>query len=82
MERTTVRLNDGLLQEAKLEAARRGQTLTSLIEDSLRSAIKASQKPARKKRVRLARSNTKGGAYPGIDITNSASLYAIMEEKG
>jgi metal-responsive CopG/Arc/MetJ family transcriptional regulator len=82
MERTTVRLNENLLDEAKNLAAKRGQTLTELISDSLRATIKESKNPRRKKRVRLATSNTKGGTWPGIDITNSASLFQYMEEKG
>ena len=80
--RTTVRLDDGLLDQAKREAARRGETLTALIEQGLRTVLAQSQKPRRRNRVKLTVSDTHGGTYPGIDINNSAALLAIMEEKG
>jgi hypothetical protein len=38
--RTTVRLEDGLLKQAKREAERRATTLTALIEQGLRLAIR------------------------------------------
>lgn len=37
--RTTVRLDDRLLEAAKREAARRGETLTALIERGLRLVL-------------------------------------------
>jgi hypothetical protein len=82
MERTTVRLNEGLLEESKHEAARLGQTLTAFIEDSLRFRIKELKNPKPRRRVKIPVSKARGGPYPGIDINNSASLLAIMEEKG
>lgn len=37
--RTTIRLDERLLREAKVKAAEEGRTLTSLIEDGLRSEL-------------------------------------------
>lgn len=37
--RTTLRINDELLRRAKMHAAKRGTTLTALVEDSLRLAL-------------------------------------------
>ena len=37
--RTTVRLEDALLEQAKREAARRGKTLTALIEQDRKSVV-------------------------------------------
>lgn len=37
--RTTIRLDERLLREAKVRAAEEGRTLTSLIEDGLRSEL-------------------------------------------
>jgi hypothetical protein len=37
---TTLRINDQLYREAKAEAAREGVTLTSLIEEALRSRLR------------------------------------------
>jgi hypothetical protein len=37
--RTTVRIDDGLLEQAKAEARRKHRTLTSLIEEGLRLVL-------------------------------------------
>ncbi len=39
MQRTTVRLPDALLEDAKRQARRSGRTLTQLIEDGVRSEL-------------------------------------------
>lgn len=66
--RTTVRLSAELLERAKRKAAADGKTLTSLIEEGLRSVI--AEKPAgsvQSRRVKLPVSTAKGGLLPGID---------------
>src|SRR5438105_4045575 len=49
--RTTVRLDDALLEQAKREAARRRETLTALIEQGLRLLLAQSRARARPSRV-------------------------------
>ena len=63
--RTTVRLDDGLLADAKRYAARTGRTLTSLIDEGLREVLArgAGRSPA--KRVKLL-TGGKGGLQPGV----------------
>ena len=77
--RTTVRLEDGLLEQAKREARRRGQTLTSLIDQGLRLALAEPLHRPRRKRFVLPVSKRSGGVLPGIDLDNSAALLDIME---
>ncbi len=77
--RTTVRLDDTLLEQARREAERRGQTLTSLIELGLRLAIAQSNTSNSRPRVVLPVSRIGGGARPGIDINNSAQLSDILD---
>jgi hypothetical protein len=77
--RTTVRLDDRLLEQAKREAAGRGETLTALIERGLRLAIAKPAPSRRPKRVTLPVSRAQGGTLPGVDLNDSASLYDIME---
>lgn len=81
MRRTTIRLDDSLLTQAKREAARRGQTLTALIENSLRLAL-AQPPTAHRRRVRLPISSVGGGTLPGVDLGDSAALLDIMEGRG
>lgn len=77
--RTTVRLDDGLLEQARAEARRRGETLTSLIEKGLRHEL-ASRKPSGiRPRVELPIFDT-SGLMPGVDLSNNASILEIMEE--
>lgn len=78
MQRTTVRLEDGLLEQAKREAARRGQTLTKLIEEGLRLALSRPKHPQRRK-VKLTVSTSGGGLRPGVDLNNSAQLWDILD---
>ena len=77
--RTTVRLEEKLLAEAKLHAARENRTLTSLIEEGLRLAIVKPASPARPKRVDLPVSRRGGGTMPGVDLTNTAGLLDLLE---
>ena len=75
--RTTVRLNDALLSDAKSYAAEIGLTLTALIEESLRQRL-ASTRPARRERVELLTTG-EGGLHPGVDMDDSASVLDAME---
>ena len=75
--RTTVRIKDDLLKQAKKRAADEGRTLTSLIEDSL-ALILAKPKTSRRKRVELPVSKASGGVLPGIDLNHSSDLEEVM----
>ena len=77
--RTTIRLDDDLLTEAKLLAARSGKTLTSVIEDALRERLARQKEIGERKPVRLTTVSGRG-LQPGIDLDDSASLLAMMEE--
>ncbi len=73
-------MDDGLLEQAKREAQRRGKTLTALIEESLRRELLRSQRGRAPQRVELPVSDCSGGLMPGVDLNNSAALLEIMEE--
>ena len=78
--RTTIRLEDGLLEQAKQEARRRGETLTALIEQGLRHELAKAKGVKPRRRIELPVSKCTGGVMPGVDLNNNASLLAIMEE--
>lgn len=78
--RTTVRLDEGLLEQARREAARRGVTLTALIEQGLRMALRRPRIPSRTDRVQLPVSRATGGLLPGIDLNDSAGLLDRMDD--
>jgi hypothetical protein len=62
-ERTTVRLPDALLLQAKLKAAAEGRTLTSLIEEGLRNVV-AEKRDASPRSVAIPVSTAKGWLKP------------------
>lgn len=76
--RTTVRLDDQLLTEAKKLAHDTGRTLTALIEDSLRETIARARNRSERKPVKL-RTFPGDGLRPGVDLDDSASLLDLME---
>ena len=73
-ERTTVRLPQDLLNQARRKAAAEGRTLTSLIEDGLRAIISDRPKTAKRKRILPRISKATGGLMPGVDLTNPWTL--------
>jgi hypothetical protein len=77
--RTTVRLDAALLERAKREAARRGETLTALIERGLRLVLAGPRKRADRQRVELPVCRAGGGTLPGVDLDDSAALLDIVE---
>lgn len=78
--RTTVRLDDALLARAKREAARRDITLTALIEQGLRLAMRQPLKPADRERVALPECRVGGGVVPGVNLDDSAGLLDRMHQ--
>lgn len=80
--RTTLRLDDGLLKEAKRLAVESGKTLAEVIEELLREALhrRRNAKPLlRPTPLPIFRG---GGLLPGVDLDDSAALLDHMEEPG
>jgi hypothetical protein len=77
--RTTVRLDDALLERAKREAERRGETLTSLIERGLRLVLARPERRPERQHVELPVCREGGGTLPGVDLDDSAALLDIVE---
>ena len=76
--RTTIRLDERLLAEAKKYAAESGQTLTAVLADALRESLARRRAQGKRKRVRLR--TVKGdGVRPGVDLDDTASLLELME---
>jgi len=80
--RTTVRLNDALLTRAKREAARRGVTLTALIEQGLQLAMRQPLEAEDAAHVVLPECLAGGGTAPGVNLNDSASLLDRMDQSG
>jgi hypothetical protein len=77
--RTTIRLDDDLLREAKVRAAERGITLTKLIDESLRERLSARPQPKELGPFRL-RSYGRGGTRPGVNLDDNRAVRDLMDE--
>ena len=76
--RTTIRIDDQLLGEAKQLAVRTGRTLTAVVEDALREVLNRQRRPDR----RAVELTTFGGngPHPGVDLDDSAALLDLMDK--
>jgi len=76
--RTTIRLDDRLLEATKQYALTQGKTFTAVVEDALREKLMGRGAARKRSRVKLTTVNGKG-VNPGIDLDDSASLLDVME---
>ncbi len=78
--RTTIRLDEKLLREAKRQAAASGITLTAIIEEALRERLARAQTHKRSRQLIRLHVAGEGGLRPGVDLDDSASLTDLMEQ--
>ena len=77
--RTTVRLNDAILKDAKKLALKRNISLTKLVEEALQEKLYRRAGSSHGRRVDLV--TFKGhGLQPGVDLDDSAALLEVMED--
>lgn len=76
--RTTIRLDDELLAQAKQLALETGRTFTAVIEDALRETLARRRQAQQRPRVQLPTFGGQG-LQPGVDLDRSASLLDLME---
>ena len=74
--RTTIDVNDDLLQAVKAHAAREHQTLKETFEQALRAYL-ARPAPASGEAAPIPVFRGQG-VQPGVDLTDNAALRAIM----
>jgi plasmid stability protein len=79
MRRTTVRIDDELLAEAKAFAARHGRSLNSVVEDALRQLLRGRQHSEPRPKVELITSGTPGDR-PSIDLSPAGIKEFLMQE--
>ncbi len=73
--RTTLQLDDELVVQAKIRAARSGRTLSQVIEDALQQALAPRAEPAR---ARASVPTSPGRSLPGVNLDDSAGLLDLM----
>ena len=77
--RTTIRLEDDLLKEAKVRAAELGITLTKLIDESLRERLSARPQMNKPRPFRPG-SYGRGGLRPGVNLDDNRAVRDLMDE--
>ena len=75
--KTTLNLDDELLQRAKRRAAARGTTLTAFVEEALRSSL--SQRPSSEFRLELP--TVRGDRQPAVDPADRQVLHDRMADE-
>jgi len=75
--RTTLNLDDQLLNLAKHRAIEQGVSLSEVIENAMRQSF--FKRSVERKAVRL-KTSAGSGVKPGVDLDNGGSLLDIMED--
>ncbi|MBV9037373.1 MAG: hypothetical protein JO182_22980 [Acidobacteriaceae bacterium] len=77
--RTTVRLDEALLTEAKKLAVDTNRTLTAVIEDALQEVVRRRRMATLQKSKITLPVFTGRGLRPGVDLDNSSAVLDITE---
>ena len=77
--RTTIKIDDQLLAEAKVRAAESGRTLNAIVEEALREAL-ARRRSSPGPSVDLP-TFAGGRLRPGVDLDDGAALLELMENE-
>jgi hypothetical protein len=73
--KTTLNIDEPVMVAVKREAARRGTTMSALVEEALRKELRTASAPARP--LEPLPTFDSGGAL--VDVADRAALYAAME---
>lgn len=78
--RTTVRLEDALMKEAKVRAAEEGITLTQLIAEALRSRLAGMRGVEDAGAPVDLPSYGKGGLRAGVDLSDNRAVSDLLDD--
>ncbi|MEW6356370.1 MAG: ribbon-helix-helix domain-containing protein [Planctomycetota bacterium] len=74
--KTTINISDKVMRKLKREAARRGQTMSDLVEAALRLLL---HRPKSQRRLPSLPEFRSGGAR--VDVADRRSLYGVIAPK-
>lgn len=77
--RTTIRLDEQLLNKAKQYALAHETTFTAVVEAALREKLMKRTTNQKQANIRLTTAGG-NGVYPGIDLDDSTALLDAMEK--
>lgn len=77
--KTTLNLDPELMKSVKQRALDTNQTITALVETSLRQLL--ARDMTMRKPYRFTAKPVKGKLMPGVDLTDRDALYELMEDR-
>jgi hypothetical protein len=77
--KTTLNIDDRLLERAKQVAARENSTLTALVEDALRARL--AKKPKGPNAFRVKLTTVMGTVPPRVDVADRSALLDYLDER-
>lgn len=77
--RTTISIDNSLLERARKASLQRSCSLGEVIEDALRMTLAAQPKSGGKGLVEPLKTYRGSGVQPGVDLAASGSLQEIMD---
>lgn len=75
--KTTLDLDDRLLERAKRLAAEQGTTLRAIVEDALRARL--APRPSRARAFQFAPPIVRGKRDPAVDVSDRQALYDYLD---
>lgn len=78
--RTTVNIDEHLLAEAKLIAARTHRTIGSVLEDALRKLLSDNTSPSPNNEPYTLPDFSRGGLQPGVDLYDKDQIEALLDD--
>lgn len=75
--RTTIKIDDHLLADAKAQAAQSGRTLNEVVEDALRESLGRRVRSVGEQQVQLPTFSAQ--LRPGVDLDDNSALLDLME---
>ena len=76
--RTTITIDDDLLAEVKVMAARQHRTIGSVMEEALSAHLRQVREAEQRERVRLPRHRFRGGLRPGVDLFDKELMADVL----
>jgi Arc/MetJ family transcription regulator len=77
--KTTIEIDDRLLERAKRHAAARGTTLRVVVEEALRARL--APRPEAVPRYRFAPPTVRGTRQPAVDVADRNALYDLLDDR-
>lgn len=78
--RTTINIEDGLLERARLASQSTGKSLGEVVEEALRMALATRLKSTGARHFKPLKTFRGTGMMPGVDLNSTSALLEIMEE--